>query len=40
MDEILPPHYLRVTKLMERLSEAEQKELIHLLKKMSDRGHV
>ena len=37
MSEILPPHYLRVTKLMERLSEAEQKELIHLLKKMSGR---
>lgn len=37
MNEILPPHYLRVTKLMERLSEPEQKELIHLLKKMSGR---
>ena len=40
MSEILPPHYLRVTKLMERLSEAEQKELIHLLKKMSGRVHA
>ena len=40
MNEILPPHYLRVTKLMERLSEAEQKELIHLLKKMSGRVHA
>ncbi|WP_302610711.1 MarR family winged helix-turn-helix transcriptional regulator [uncultured Mitsuokella sp.] len=35
MDEVLPPHYLRVTKLMERLTEDEQKELIRLLKKMS-----
>ena len=40
MNEILPPHYLRVTKLMERLSEAEQNELIHLLKKMSGRVHA
>ena len=40
MSEILPPHYLRVTKLMERLSEAEQKELINLLKKMSGRVHA
>lgn len=35
MDKILPEHYLRVTKLMERLTEDEQKELIRLLKKMS-----
>ena len=35
MDELLPPHYLRVTKLMERLTEDEQKELSRLLKKMS-----
>ena len=34
MQEVLPPHYLRVTKLLARLDEAEQKELIHLLKKM------
>lgn len=35
MDEILPPHYLRVTQLMARLTEAEQKELIRLLKKLA-----
>ena len=35
MNEILPPHYLRVTKLMEKLSEEEQHELIRLLKKLS-----
>ncbi|MFV0636848.1 MarR family winged helix-turn-helix transcriptional regulator [Mitsuokella sp.] len=35
MDKILPEHYLRVTKLMEKLTEEEQKELIRLLKKMS-----
>lgn len=35
MEEILPPHYLRVTRLMEKLSEEEQKELIRLLKKMA-----
>ena len=35
MAEILPPHYLRVTKLMKKLTEAEQKELIGLLKKLS-----
>ena len=35
MDTILPPHYLRVTKLMEKLTESEQKELIRLLKKLS-----
>ena len=34
MDEVLPEHYLRITKLMGRLSEAEQKELILLLKKI------
>ena len=34
MDEILPPHYLRVTRLMEKLTEAEQKELIRLLHKL------
>ncbi|WP_303105314.1 MarR family winged helix-turn-helix transcriptional regulator [uncultured Mitsuokella sp.] len=35
MDGLLPAHYLRVTKLMERLTEDEQKELSCLLKKMS-----
>lgn len=35
MEEILPPHYLRVSKLMEKLTEAEQKELIILLEKLS-----
>ena len=34
MDEVLPNHYLRITKLMGRLSEAEQQELIILLKKI------
>ena len=35
MEEILPPHYLRVSKLMEKLTETEQKDLILLLKKLS-----
>jgi len=35
MAEILPPHYLRVSKLMEKLTETEQKQLITLLKKLS-----
>lgn len=35
MEEILPPHYLRVSKLMEKLSTAEQKQLIMLLEKLS-----
>jgi len=35
MEEILPPHYLRVSRLMEKLTEAEQKELILLLEKLS-----
>jgi len=34
MDEVLPNHYLRITKLMGRLSEGEQQELIILLKKI------
>lgn len=34
LDEILPGHYLRITKLMGRLSEKEQEELIVLLKKI------
>ncbi|SEH32766.1 MarR family winged helix-turn-helix transcriptional regulator [Selenomonas sp. KH1T6] len=36
MQEILPPHYLRVSKLMEKLSEEEQKEVIRLLHKLTD----
>ena len=35
MEKVLPPHYLRVTKLMEKLTENEQQELIRLLHKMS-----
>lgn len=35
MEEILPSHYLRVSKLMEKLTEAEQKKLIMLLEKLS-----
>ena len=35
MEKILPPHYLRVTRLMEKLSEPEQKELIYRLKKLA-----
>lgn len=35
MNEILPGHYLRITKLMGRLSEEEQEELIFLLKKLT-----
>ena len=35
MMEVLPPHYLRVTKLMEKLSRAEQEELIRLLRKLA-----
>lgn len=34
MDQVLPGHYLRITKLMSRLSEKEQEELINLLKKI------
>lgn len=34
MDHILPEHYLRITKLMGRLTDAEQVELIRLLKKV------
>lgn len=36
MDEILPPHYLRITKLMGKLTETEQKELARLLNKLRD----
>ena len=35
MEEILPPHYLRVSKLMEKVTEDEQKKLIMLLEKLS-----
>ncbi len=35
MEEVLPAHYLRVTKLMEKITEDEQKELIRLLHKMA-----
>lgn len=34
MDKILPEHYLRITKLMGKLSEQEQSQLIFLLKKI------
>jgi len=36
MASILPPHYLRISKLMGRLSRDEQKELIRLLSKLSE----
>lgn len=35
MDEILPPHYLRITRLMDKLSGEEQRELIRLLGKLA-----
>ena len=35
MQEVLPPHYLRVSKLMEKLTQAEQEELIRLLRKLA-----
>ena len=35
MNELLPPHYLRVTKLMEKLTRSEQEELIRLLRKLA-----
>ena len=36
MDDVLPPdHYLRISMLMSRLSEAEQTQLIFLLTKLS-----
>ena len=34
MDDVLPDHYLRISKLMGKLSTAEQEELIRLLKKI------
>lgn len=36
MNEVLPEHYLRITKLMGRLSEQEQEDLIALLRKIAD----
>jgi DNA-binding MarR family transcriptional regulator len=36
MDEVLPGHHLRITKLMGRLSEKKQEKLIGLLKKIVD----
>lgn len=35
MQEVLPSHYLRVSKLMEKLTQAEQEELIRLLRKLA-----
>lgn len=35
MEAVLPGHFLRITKLMRRLSEKEQEELIDLLKKVA-----
>lgn len=35
MDDVLPDHYLRISMLMSRLSEAEQTQLIFLLTKLS-----
>ena len=35
MEKVLPEHYLRITKLMGRLTEDEQKTLIELLGKMA-----
>lgn len=35
MNEILPPHYLRITQLMDKLSGEEQRELIRLLSKLA-----
>lgn len=34
MEEVLPPHYMRITRLMRKLSEAEQEELIRILNKI------
>lgn len=36
MNDILPEHYLRITKLMGNLSEKEQEDLIFLLKKIAN----
>ena len=35
MEEILPTHYLRISKLMGKLKVKEQKELIKLLQKIA-----
>ena len=37
MDQVLPGHYLRISTLMNRLSEDEQAELIRLLTKLSQK---
>ena len=34
MDDLLPAHYLRITKIMGKLTETEQKELFRLLAKL------
>ena len=34
LQEVLPPHYLRVSRLMEKLTQQEQEELIRLLRKL------
>lgn len=36
MDDVLPGHYLRITRLMGKLSEREQEHLIALLRKIAD----
>lgn len=38
MQKVLPPHYLRVSKLMERLTGEEQRQVIELLHKLTDEG--
>ena len=35
MQEVLPPHHLRVSRLMEKLTQQEQEELIRLLRKLA-----
>lgn len=35
MDDILPAHYLRISKLMGKLEAEEQRELIKLLRKIA-----
>lgn len=36
MDEILPDHYVRISRLIGKLDESEKKELVHLLHKIVD----
>jgi len=36
MQKVLPPHYLRVSKLMERLTGEEQRQVIELLHKLTE----